>query len=368
MKTIILYAYDKVNLGDDLFLHTITKRYPSVRFLLWSSKENKKTFSSLRNLRVIDRENNFFQMLNRIHPSLVARYKNWQEKRADAVVYIGGSIFIEYESWPLVLNWWNYQVDHHRLYVLGANFGPFHSETYRAAMAKVFDRAQDVCFRDRYSCELFERHRVRWAPDILFGCPMPKKKEIKHQVFLSVINCEKKNEGDHTLGVYQNQYMENLIELMQVYLQRGYHVVLSSFCKAEGDEEVISALEQHFREKTASGKVQPLCYDGTNADALLEAIAESEFVIASRFHAVILGLAAGRPVFPIIYSDKTFHVLDDMGFCGHYLDLRRQEAISIADVEANRTQCGTVSAEVLHKEAEGHFRVLDRELCVQRNV
>ena len=32
MNSVFLYAYDRQNLGDDLFVHTITKRYPDVQF------------------------------------------------------------------------------------------------------------------------------------------------------------------------------------------------------------------------------------------------------------------------------------------------------------------------------------------------
>ena len=44
MKKVFLYAYDKQNLGDDLFIHTICKRYPKVKFYLWSDELNKENF------------------------------------------------------------------------------------------------------------------------------------------------------------------------------------------------------------------------------------------------------------------------------------------------------------------------------------
>ena len=53
MKRIYLFAYDKQNLGDDLFIQTITKRYPGVQFYIWSEKENRKTFQTLRILQIV---------------------------------------------------------------------------------------------------------------------------------------------------------------------------------------------------------------------------------------------------------------------------------------------------------------------------
>lgn len=48
-------------------------------------------------------------------------------------------------------------------------------------------------------------------------------------------------------------------------------------------------------------------------------------VIGTRFHAVILGLLAGAEVLPIMYSNKTGYVLDDLGFdMAHAIDLKSE--------------------------------------------
>ena len=90
----------------------------------------------------------------------------------------------------------------------------------------------------------------------------------------------------------------------------------------------------------------------TNADELTTAIAGSGAVIATRFHAAILALAAGRPVLPVVYSDKTIHVLEDLDFEGPVYDLRRAEEWIWAP--------GICKAP--RKEAEGHFARLDKQL------
>ena len=106
-------------------------------------------------------------------------------------------------------------------------------------------------------------------------------------------------------------------------------------------------------------RVKILSYDGTNVEKMTEAIAESEYVIATRFHAAILALAAGRPVFPIVYSDKTIHVLEDIGFQGNYADLRRMEPISYMFSRANLDSPQIISINSLAEKAQGHFAKLD---------
>lgn len=77
------------------------------------------------------------------------------EKRCDAIVYIGGSIFIEYDNWKQILTWWDYEALNRKFYILGANFGPYKTEEYRNKLASIFNNVQDICFRDKYSYNLF---------------------------------------------------------------------------------------------------------------------------------------------------------------------------------------------------------------------
>ena len=316
MKSIFLYAYDKQNLGDDLFIQYITGRYPDARFCLWSDKASRKTFADIPNLRVIDRDSALVRFLHKLRPSLAAQYKGMIESRCDAVVYIGGSIFIEYPNWEQICTWWEWMAQNRPFYVLGANFGPYHTEAYREKMAEVFKNCRDICFRDRYSYQLFrEADTVRYAPDILFSCPIPLVPQKDNQVFISVIDCSVRDD----LAVYARQYSENMAEFIRRLRKEGREIVLASFCRAEGDEDGIRKITDVLGQTDG---IRVLCYDGTNRNEMLTAIAESGFVVGTRFHAVILALAAGKPVLPVIYSDKTKHVLEDIGFNGTVYDLR----------------------------------------------
>ena len=83
-------------------------------------------------------------------------------------------------------------------------------------------------------------------------------------------------------------------------------------------------------------------------------------MIATRFHATILAIASGRPVFPIVYSDKTINVLKDIGFYGNYADLRNMDQISYAYSKSNFKYSQIIDTEELKKMSEGHFAMLDR--------
>lgn len=361
MKRVFLYAYDKQNLGDDLFVHTITKRYPDTQFYMWSDKVNQTTFQSLHNLKVVDKSSVFVQLLNRIRSSLTPRYRAWLEKRCQAVVYIGGSIFMEYENWEQILTWWDYEAQNRSFYIIGANFGPYRSEAFRNKLAEIFCNTKDVCFRDQYSYKKFQKvSTVRYAPDILFSYPIPKVSVVHKQIFVSPINCTTRGEGEHTFSTYSDGYFYTLTELLKGYLTDGYHLVLASFCKEEGDEQAVKKLMNALSLTEDDHRVRCLSYDGTNVEEMLNGIASSEYVIATRFHATILALVAGRPVFPIVYSDKTINVLKDIGFQGNYVDLRNMGPISYAYSRLNLELPQNIDTGNLAIKAEEHFAILDR--------
>lgn len=357
MDKIFLYAYDRQNLGDDLFIHTITKRYPQVQFYMWSDSKNRENFRCLPNLKILDRRQGMIGVLRRIRPSLAIRYRNWLEKRCQAVVYIGGSIFMEYKNWEQIQNWWKYMVENRSVYVLGANFGPYHTEAYREKMAQIYGKMKDICFRDQYSYNLFSQiETVRQAPDILFSYPMPTAQVVQKQIFVSVINCAGRDESTG-LTEYDASYVENMARLLEKYRRDGYQLVLSSFCEHEGDREGIRRILQAMNAENAAD-IQVLSYDGTNADGLTNAIAQSEFVVATRFHATILALVAGRPVLPVLYSDKTRHVLEDLGFDGPMIDLRTCQDYTTVGQPVSFT----VDRQKLARQAQEHFRKLDEIL------
>lgn len=330
MKKIFLYAYDRINFGDDLFIRTICSRYPKVKFYLWSKKYNEKVFSDVKNLKVLDQESKFLTTLQKVHPSLYPRYKSKMERKCDAVVYIGGSIFIEYDNWEQILTWWDYEALNRKFYILGANFGPYKTEEYRNKLASILNNTQDVCFRDKYSYNLFsDVKKVRYAPDILFNYDY-EKKEIKKQIFISVIDCLSRNSGLDKLCNKEDAYINLLLKYVQRYVTKGYTVILSSFCKMENDEEMVSKIVSKTNSDIRKS-VKVLNYDGVNTEDIIKAIAESELIIASRFHATVLGLALNKPVLPVVYSDKTINILQDLSFNGKYIDVRNLDESSYID-------------------------------------
>lgn len=359
MKKVFLYAYDQVNLGDDLFIETLLKKYPHIQFIMISQTSYGKMFKEYDNLKIIDDKKGFYYILSKIKPSIIAKYKHFLQKKSAAVVYIGGSIFIEYPEWSNIANWWKFVADNYNLYVLGANFGPYHTVAYKNAMEKCFEKCKDVCFRDRYSKHLFESiGTVRYAADILFSYDVPLIKEHKKQIFVSMISCEDKDLGRDFKRISQSSYERKMIEIIQKYISKGYNVLLASFCEKEGDLKVVSRIMK----KVQCEKIKIVSYNGYNRKEFLVEMMSSEYIISARFHGIILGMVAGIPVYPIIYSDKTKYVLEDVGFAGKIGDLRKIDEINFENSFENlrKEYCLEVNNQI--KESKAHFVKLDHVL------
>lgn len=354
MKKIFLYAYTEKNLGDDLFIKFITERYPKCRFFIWKN-EKTKFYNQYNNLKIVNANSSIYKFFKIIHPSLAARYRNYLSTRCNALVYIGGSIFIEYDNWKTIKTWWDYMVHKIPIFVVGANFGPYKDEDYKLEMGKVFSKCKDVCFRDRYSYELFGNDRVRYAPDILFGYKMPVIKDKEKKVFVSVIDCNYKNEGSNKLSEFTGQYEKFLFNQCQEYIKKGYRIIFSSFCKCEGDEKAADRIYQKIISVYDKKLVEKAYYCGENQQDILKKLASSEIIVATRFHAVVLGLISQCKVLPVLYSDKTKNILKDLKISENIADIRK---LDINDIYKT-IQLNEIEIRELGQKSKKHFEKLD---------
>lgn len=326
MVDIYVDCYLEHNLGDDLFLLALLDRYKDnadILFHVWADSSYRYLQSRYSNIHLHELPNVSGSLLQR----QATRRKIMHQKMAsvayaDAAVQIGGSIFMEwhggnvrkrlrdYRYWLNWKKWTTYlYVTPSASFVIGSNFGPWKTKNFKRVMHRLFGRyCTDVCFRDQYSAGLFSDLRnVRWAPDVLFGVTMPHT-DKRRQVFVSVIDLNRKGEG---LVSKQTAYQAWLVKQIQLMAEQGYETVLCSFCEYEGDSQAVADLSEQLRSLGIGAR--ELYYAGNDQEILSE-IAASEYVIASRFHATILGLAAGCKVLPVLYSDKTRHVLEDLDY------------------------------------------------------
>lgn len=360
LKKVFIFAYKEMNLGDDLFILHLVKRYPETRFIMIANKEYHAKWKSITNLKVYDKYSIVHKCLQKFR-----LYEKWEEAiihSCDYAVYIGGSVFMEYERWTEQYQWYEKLFDNSKLFFIGCNWGPCKTDTFHRNMKNVLSNMRDVCFRDMASFNAFcELKNVRYAPDILFGTVFPETVP-KKQIFISVIDCPSKEEGGKTLHQYEASYLSNLKILIEFFAEKEYEIKLVSFCEKEKDSIAINKLKSKLTRESLSC-ISEISYDGDNWNDVLREIKASSLIVGSRFHAVILGLAANVPVFPMIYSDKTLNVLSDLRFKGEYLDIRVPQEIKMEDIYMSLEQWEKpedLSSWI--EKSNQHFLVLDETL------
>lgn len=339
---IYMDAYLAKNLGDDLFVKILTQRYQNHDFFAISKGVDND--SNLPNLKIFS-NSYIFRMLKKFQ---------WEKHLAnhyDLVVSIGGSMYMENNDADR-----DFSLGKNKRYILGTNFGPYKTQEYYDNLYNMFKNVEDICFREKYSYDLFKQlPNVRYASDIVFSMDISNIKITnRKRAIISVISCDYKLDKKYT-----EEYEQVIIKLIQFFLDKKYEVCLMSFCRMEKDEEAIESILEKCDEDIKE-KVETYYYDG-NIEEALNVLGDSQVIVGSRFHANVIGLLLDKAIIPILYSDKTKHVLDDMNIQTKVIDIRNLSSVDvnkITDEDLNKH----FNVEDQKEDAQKHFEKLDNEL------
>lgn len=334
-------AYLAKNLGDDLFINILTKRYPQHKFYAISKGEkgyNTKNFKVYSNTYI-------FKILKKF------QWEKYLANHYDTVVTIGGSMFMERGDTNR-----DFSMGKNKRYVLGINFGPYKTQEYYNNIYNMLSDVEDVCFRDKYSYNLFkELPNARQAADIVFSMDTSNIKITnRKRAIISIISPKDKIDEK-----YEEKYEEKMLELITFLIKKEYEICLMSFCKNENDEEEIEKIYNQIPENQKK-KVEKYYYNG-NIEEALNTIADSQLVVGGRFHANIIGLCLGKSILPVLYSDKTLHVLEDMQINTPIIDIRKLENFNIESIK-DEDLTRHYNIEKQKEDAQRHFEKLDIQL------
>ncbi|MDD3218372.1 MAG: polysaccharide pyruvyl transferase family protein [Lachnospiraceae bacterium] len=315
MKKVFIHAYVAGNLGDDLFLKVLCQRFPRIQFRLYAGEDYRERLSELKNLKIYcptdERTHRWDTFLQKVFHKENGFWK-LLIKTSDAVVHIGGSIFTQHSD-----QWIDfYKMDalllhmSKKLFLIGANFGPYSDEAYYDHYHDLFKNYAGICFRDAYSYRLFsDLPNTAYAPDVIYNYKNPAILPAANKsVVISVIYLNDRT-GDQGLSSYCESYYTFIKNCAEYFLKKNYQIHFLSFCAFQNDtgayEEIRGRMAEEYRDS-----VDMITYD-RDTDSCVQAIAESEYVIGTRFHSIILGWLYGKKVLPISYDTKTTHILAD---------------------------------------------------------
>ncbi len=357
VKQIGVHAYPYGNVGDDLFILSLCNRYPHVQFHLAMDTSFAHAFVRIPNLTIYPTRT----LTGRMRTILQKKYvfPAVVEKKIDATVYIGGSLFIEQPGWEK--SFAQMQRRHKQdlpFFIIGANFGPYHSEHFRQTHASFFSKITDICFRDHASHALFQDlTHARHAPDVIFH--MYDHHEKKHNpskkhLLISVIYPSIRSD----LADIDDRYFSAIAQVVTEAVKKNWDVTLTAFCPYEKDDQAIEHIAQRIP-TAVQKKISLHMYDG-NIDTLKHLFREATHVIATRFHAMILGWIYEKNVLPISYSPKMETVLADINYDGYIQRIKEISTHMSRHFFMNKQT--HVPVQTLARQSENHFKVLDQFL------
>jgi colanic acid/amylovoran biosynthesis protein len=358
LKKILIDAYLEKNLGDDLFLKIVFDRYKNVEWhLLVNDKDYYVIFKDYSNVKV-----HYQSKMTKILNSFISIYSKKVKQQAiefDALLKIGGSIFIEGKKWKkhiaknkTIIK--QFKKNNKKVFILGSNFGPYTKKEFLDSFRDIFNHCDDICFREQFSYGLFkEIENVRIAPDIVFSLEFPEINKREKTVGISIIDISKRSE----LVEYEELYISKKRDLIELFVDKGYEITLLSFCEAEGDMNAITKIKSGLDHKYLD-MVNVKNYTG-DIEEFLKTFSSLKSIIGCRFHSVILSQVFNQGLYPIIYSDKTYNVLYDLKLDEHFTYIRDLEKMNINEV-VNIIQFNKLTSNEIKKKSQEQFLKLDQ--------
>lgn len=360
IREVFVDFYDFLNLGDDLLFLALARRYPHVRFGYVPHSSTPETFPlpNVHRMRRVPYVDGVLRRL-RIPFSLNEALRQRAIRRSRHAVRLGGSLYMERGEWRA-----NVRRDRTLLaspggaVFLNGNFGPWQSQEFLDTYVQLFSEARDVTVRDRRSqAQLSAAPGLRMAPDLIFTMSSALDQDERSGVVVSLIDLD----GRGGLSQHRDAYEAAMAELVDDLVAGGHQVTLMSFCAIEGDEAAVERVGALVAPSTRRSVTRHL-YRG-DIPAALAVLRKAEAVVATRFHAMVLGLAFGCRMSCVEYSDKVASALHDLGL--EKLGWTVEEFVGAGREERYRRAMASAAAppDDLAQRADAHFAVLDRLLA-----
>lgn len=314
-KRLIIYGYNRNNLGDDLMFAEIINKtnYQQYYFI---GEETVPAFVT-KNVKFIKQ--------GRLMPL------RWKWKSDFAV--IGGSVLMgankAQESMILQKTKWfkMNKIFGGRNFIVGANLGPFSSEQRYLSLIDSLNRYTDKWFvRDSFSETLLNNLKTKFMklmPDIVMGLCIQHYNTVEktNSIAISVTQVDKDGGGKINA---QDYYKE--IELHANYfLNQGKTINFLSF----EDTKDLSTIN-HIAQALGSEHSKRVNVIENKSDKVLQAIAKAEAVISTRFHSMVLAALFNKPQIIYSYSEKTQQFADSYGFKTYSVTGEAENKVPIA--------------------------------------
>jgi polysaccharide pyruvyl transferase WcaK-like protein len=273
-------------------------------------------------------------------------------KRTDALIVPGTGLLndtFDIMSGPYHLFKWSVaaKLGGCKVFFISVGAGPLNSVRGKffaksaLALAK-FRSYRDVSSADYLKSVGFYRRDDRIYPDLVFSLPavvggnFSKRRKGRLVVGLGLMRYSSEYTENTSVSTTYDRYVESLLSFVKWLLERNYDVRLLI-------GEVGDPVEEFFRRLNEglpgydSGRIiyeQPGSVEQLNVQ-----IADTDLVVATRFHNAVFALLSNKPTISISFHHKCVSLMNSMGLSEYCLDIVRLSAddliAKVLDVEKN---------------------------------
>jgi polysaccharide pyruvyl transferase WcaK-like protein len=292
-------------------------------------------------------------------------------RSADALVMTGTGMITDWGEGPLGLpfSMWQWALVARalrcRVIFMSVGVEEIESRVARFWLRRALALATYRSFRDAHSRARLTRLGMHYEadplfPDLAFTLPAPSVPASQRVVGLGVFSYRSRGEGGDEARAAYRAYIDKLGQFISFLYERGHGVRLLI-----GDVSDIPVAEEVLAWLRERALPAPLFEEATTVEQLLQQIAQTDLVVGTRFHTILLGLRLGRPAVSVSYERKNDVLMESMGLAEYCqsldeFDLERLIA-QFSQLEARAGELGPRIAEHaagLAEQLETQYRTL----------
>lgn len=252
--------------------------------------------------------------------------------------------------------------------------GPLDSHIGRALIKSALSFADFRSFRDSATLDYlgtigFRRDADRVFPDLAFSLAPedlpgygPHSRSV---VGLGLMEFEGLYGIQKTTKAQYSAYLETLIGFVRWLIGRDYDVRL--LLGALSDEPTIGHFRQLLKEN-ALPEDRIIAEPVTSTQNLLSQIAATDFVVATRFHNVLLSLLLNKPAIAISFHHKCSSLMSQMGLSDYCQDIQRLNGEELVEQFCQLEENAAILKQAIAAKAAEFRRALDEQYSLFLNV
>jgi polysaccharide pyruvyl transferase WcaK-like protein len=277
--------------------------------------------------------------LKRARSAIPREFADWlmafKTLRGRDMLIVSGSFLTDFSGslldWPYDIFKWSVvaRFCRCRLLFVSVGAGPIYEPLNRWFVRSALSLADFRSYRETSTVEYlkslgFSRDGDPVYPDLAFSLPMAHQRGSSGRgarrpvVGIGLMNDPAKLRTETPSHATHPAYLETLAGFSRWLLAQGYdlRLLIGDFVY---DRTVVQEFNALLRDPSNEGRISSA--PASTVEELLSQLMETDFVVATRFHNVLLALALNKPVIAVTFHHKSVSLMNAMGLSKYAEDI-----------------------------------------------